>query len=56
LLDAVENYALIGILIKTAPDYFPAIAKWCAIPKFLLVVAGLFYLVAGFVLNAISRK
>jgi hypothetical protein len=49
LLDAVENFALIRLLLG-AEALWPLLARWCAIPKFALVAAGLlFVLVGGFV-------
>ncbi len=47
LLDAVENVALITMLLGTVAAPRPAIARWCALPKFLLVGAGLLYAAYG---------
>lgn len=50
LLDVVENIALAIILFGSVTDPWPQIAKWCAIPKFGLVLLGLLYAgVGGFV-------
>jgi hypothetical protein len=46
-LDALENYALIRLLLGSEQAYWPVMAKWCAIPKFALVAAGLLYAVLG---------
>jgi len=49
-LDALENAALLRLLLGAAPGAWPAVARACAIPKFLIVALGLFYLlVAGVV-------
>ncbi len=42
-LDAVENYALIRLLLGSERARWPALAFWCAAPKFALVAAGLVY-------------
>jgi hypothetical protein len=42
LLDVVENYALLQVLEKIS-DPWPHIARWCAIPKFGLIILGLVY-------------
>ena len=55
LLDSMENYALIRVLLGTQSGLWPALALWCAIPKFLLVGAGLAYIVAG-VVAALFRR
>jgi hypothetical protein len=47
LLDCIENYALIRILLGTQRDVFPVLARWCALPKFLIVAAGLVYIIIG---------
>ncbi|RNC68084.1 MAG: hypothetical protein ED859_11700 [Desulfuromonadales bacterium] len=47
VLDAVENYALIRLLLGERHTLLPAIARWCAIPKYWLVLAGVSYLVCG---------
>lgn len=55
LLDAIENLALIRILLDCQKEIWPALARWCAIPKFLIVAAGLGYLLLGAVLK-IGRR
>ena len=50
-LDAVENYALIQLLLGSERTIWPAVAQWCATPKFVIVAAGLLYLVVGYFLN-----
>lgn len=57
LLDALENYALIRVLLGSERAYWPAIARWCAIPKFLIVTLGLIFILLAVVLGvAKSRK
>lgn len=43
LLDAVENIALWQVLQGSTVAAWPPIARWCAIVKFALVIAGLLY-------------
>lgn len=56
LLDAVENYALIQVLLGTASRGWPFVARFCAIPKFALVAAGLVYMIAGATLFVIKKR
>lgn len=55
LLDGLENYALIRVLLGSAREYWPVVARWCAAPKFLLVGAGLVFVLVGATL-AVIRK
>jgi hypothetical protein len=55
LLDGVENYALIQVLLGSQREVWPAIAQWCALPKFLLVAAGLLYIIVGTGLVAVFK-
>lgn len=45
LLDAVENYALINVLQAEQGNLWPAVARGCALPKFMFVVLGLLFVV-----------
>jgi len=56
LLDALENYALIRVLLGSALDYWPAVARWCAIPKFLLVALGLIFILLTAVLRVSKSR
>ncbi len=47
ILDCIENYGLIQVLLGTETEAWPLVAKWCAWPKFLIVGAGLIYVMAG---------
>jgi hypothetical protein len=47
LLDAVENYALIQVLLGSGQASWPVVAWWCAVPKFIIVAAGLVYVIVG---------
>jgi len=47
ILDSVENYALIKVLLGSSNSVLPLLAKWCAIPKFIIVAAGLVFVIAG---------
>lgn len=55
LLDATENYALIRLLLGSERPLWPALAYWCALPKFLLVGAGILFIVIGGVLSVLKR-
>jgi hypothetical protein len=47
-LDALENAALVRVLMDPTPGVWPAVAWACAVPKFALVFAALgFCIVAG---------
>jgi len=55
LLDGVENYALIRVLFGTELAVWPAVARWCAIPKFLIVGAGLIYVIVGTIVVVVLK-
>ena len=46
-MDAVENYALLRVLLGSEVPAWPIIATWCASLKFLLILAGLACAFAG---------
>jgi hypothetical protein len=46
-LDVVENLALIQLLIGRGEGRLPALAAWCAWPKFGIAVFILLYIVTG---------
>ncbi|MCK5310667.1 MAG: hypothetical protein KAJ62_01065 [Desulfobacteraceae bacterium] len=56
LLDAVENYALIKILLGSVQEFWLTIAWFCAAPKFVLVGLGLIYLIFGTTLTLFIKK
>ena len=59
LLDAVENYSLARVLLGAQTDLWPAVAFWCAGPKFGIVALGLAYVVVGVMIglkHLIQRK
>jgi hypothetical protein len=47
LLDALENYALIRLLLGSINETWAVIAKWCAGVKFILVAVGIVYVLFG---------
>jgi hypothetical protein len=47
LLDALENVALLKMLRGGVKKPWLQIARWCALPKFAPVIAGLLYSVVG---------
>ena len=56
LLDCVENYGLIQILVGMQHETWPVVAKWCAWPKFLIVGLGLVYVIFGAVLIVVLNR
>ena len=47
LLDALENYGLMRLLLGSTNQVWPTLAYWCAGPKFILVGLGLLYIILG---------
>jgi hypothetical protein len=47
LLDIVENTALLAMLVDAPAAPWPAVAWWCAVPKFAIVFLGLAYAGVG---------
>jgi len=47
VLDVVENYALIRLLLGSQAALLPTLARLCAIPKFLIVLISLIYVLVG---------
>jgi hypothetical protein len=47
LLDIIENISLIKLLLGSQNALLPVLAKWVAIPKFVLVLMALLYVVGG---------
>jgi hypothetical protein len=47
--DSLENFALLKLLLGSVPAAWPAVARACAIPKFLIVLLGLGYLLVALV-------
>ncbi len=56
ILDCVENYGLIQVLLGTQYEVWPVVAKWCAWPKFLIVGTGLIYVVTGALWIALRKE
>lgn len=50
VLDAIENFALIRVLLGSSAELWPTLARFCAGPKFLIVSAGLLYIIIGLIL------
>ncbi len=46
-LDVLENIALIKLLTGSTNAMLPQIARWCAIPKFTLVLLSMLYVLSG---------
>lgn len=55
ILDAIENFALIRVLLGSTENLWPALARLCAGPKFIIVTAGLLYIILGLILIFIVK-
>jgi hypothetical protein len=55
-LDSVENYALIKLLLGSQANILALVARSCAIPKFLIVLLGLLYVILGAVISSVLGK
>ncbi len=49
LLDAVENIAMLKMMVSAVASPWPQVARYCALPKFALVILGVIYVVVGVV-------
>jgi hypothetical protein len=56
LLDAVENGALLTMLLNVPEQPWPSVAWWCAVLKFALVLLGLFFALVGGISLALKPK
>jgi hypothetical protein len=55
LLDRTENFALEKMLRGAVKSPWPQIARWCAIPKFIIVVfAGLGYVAIAVIIGIVA--
>jgi hypothetical protein len=54
-LDALENYALIRLLLGSNNALWPSVAFWSAAVKFGLVAVGLLYVILGVLLRLAGR-
>ena len=55
ILDALENYALIRVLLGSTSNLWPALAQLCAGPKFFIISAGILYIILGLMLILIVK-
>src|ERR687884_1218410 len=55
IFDATENLSLLRILQGPIESPWPQIAKWCAIPKFVIVGAGTLYALFGGLVWLVTR-
>lgn len=53
LLDGIENFALIRVILGSQSEVLPLIARWCAVVKFGIVGAGLIYILTGLTMVAL---
>lgn len=56
LLDGIENFALIKILLGAQEPFYAPLARWCAISKFAITLGlGVPYILLGFIGLGILR-
>lgn len=55
-LDAIENWALIHLLLNTSRRWLPGLARWCAMLKFSIVTAGLIFIFGGLIAVGIKKS
>lgn len=55
ILDGIENYALIKLLLESENALWPALSFWCALPKFIIVGAGLTWITCSAVLILVKK-
>jgi hypothetical protein len=56
MFDATENVALTVMLFDGVSEPWPAVAWWCAVPKFVLVALGLLYSLGAVLQRAAGRQ
>ena len=54
-LDALENFALIRLLLGSQQELFSRLAYYCASIKFLLIISGILYIITGLSRLLISK-
>lgn len=56
LLDAIENFALVQLVLGSSRPFWPITARWCATIKFCIVGAGLVYILIGTLITVILKS
>lgn len=56
LLDAIENIALLKMLLDTTAAPYPQLAYWCATLKFALVILGIIFVLVGLAYRLFSSR
>jgi hypothetical protein len=56
ILDALENYGLIRILLGSDSQFWAILAFWCASVKFLFVGLGILYVILGSFLSRLPVR
>jgi hypothetical protein len=56
VLDAIENYGLIRVLLGSNQEIWPQVARICAGPKFFIVALGLVYVLAGALFAVFTKR
>ena len=55
-LDCLENYSLIRLLLGSQANAFAVVARSCAIPKLLIVLLGLLYVIVGAIVPWVLQR
>jgi hypothetical protein len=55
ILDAIENLALIHLLLNASHKWLPCLARWCAMVKFSIVSAGLIFIFGGLLVIGLQK-
>ncbi len=55
-LDIIENISLIALLTGSESEFLPVLARYCAIPKFGLVLISLLYVITGGLVVLTNKK
>ena len=56
VLDAIENMALIHLLLNSTRTWLPVLARWCAMVKFSIVGAGLIFISGSLLAIGIKKR
>ncbi len=51
VLDVFENYALIQLIHGSKEEWYPLQAFFCAIPKFIIILTAVLFLIMGLILK-----
>lgn len=49
LFDVAENFGLIQLILGSEDEFYPRLSYYCAIPKFIFIIASLLFSIIGYV-------